>query len=107
MDFTFSFDPLLKEGKSIRYIAKQLARAPSTIRREIKHGTVTQLKSDLSTYHAYFPEAGQAIYEKRRKHCGAKQKLPLVIAFIKFAEEKMLQEKPWAPDAIVGMLVAK
>ncbi len=93
---------LLKEGKSIRYIAKQLARAPSTISREIKRGTVTQLKSDLSTYHAYFPEAGQAIYEKRRKHCGAKLKLPLVIAFIKFAEEKMLQEKPWAPDAIVG-----
>jgi len=55
---------LYKEGKSIRYIAKQLGRAPSTISREIKRGTVTQLKSDLSTYEAYFPEAGQAIYEK-------------------------------------------
>ncbi|NLX71609.1 MAG: helix-turn-helix domain-containing protein, partial [Clostridiales bacterium] len=63
---------LRKEGRSIRYIAKQLGRAPSTISREIKRGTVTQLKSDLSTYEAYFPEAGQAIYEKRRKNCGAK-----------------------------------
>jgi len=93
---------LHKEGKSIRYIAKQLGRAPSTISREIKRGTVTQLKSDLSTYEAYFPEAGQAIYEKRRKNCGAKLKLPLVKDFIRFAEEKMLQEKPWAPDTIVG-----
>ena len=93
---------LYKEGKSIRYIARQLGRAPSTISREIKRGTVTQLKSDLSTYEAYFPEAGQAIYEKRRKNCGAKLKLPLVKDFIRFAEEKMLQEKPWAPDTIVG-----
>ncbi|NLO83720.1 MAG: helix-turn-helix domain-containing protein [Clostridiales bacterium] len=50
MDFTFSIDPLYKEGKSIRYIARQLDRAPSTISREIKRSTVTQLKSDLSTY---------------------------------------------------------
>ncbi len=41
---------LYKEGKSIRYIARQLDRAPSTISREIKRSTVTQLKSDLSTY---------------------------------------------------------
>jgi len=92
---------LYKEGKSIRYIAKQLGRAPSTISREIKRGTVTQLKSDLSTYEAYFPEAGQAIYEKRRKNCGAKLKLPLVKDFIRFAEENMLQEKTWAPVTIV------
>jgi len=58
---------LYKEGKSMHYIAKQLGRAPSTISREIKRGTVTQLRSDLSTYEAYFPEAGQAIYEKRQK----------------------------------------
>ncbi|SHF11391.1 Helix-turn-helix domain-containing protein [Caldanaerobius fijiensis DSM 17918] len=58
---------LHKEGKSIRYIARQLGRTPSTIGREIKRGTVTQLKSDCSTYEAYFPEAGQAVYEKRRK----------------------------------------
>ncbi len=93
---------LYKEGKSIRYIAKQLCRAPSTISREIKRGTVTQLKSDLSTYKAYFPEAGQAIYEKRRKNCGAKLKLPYVEEFIKFAEDKMLQKKKWSPDSIVG-----
>jgi IS30 family transposase len=93
---------LHKEGKSIRYIAKQLGRAPSTISREIKRGTVTQLRSDLSTYEAYFPEAGQAVYEKRRKNCGAKLKLPYVKDFIRCAEEKMLEKKPWSPDSIVG-----
>ena len=50
---------MLKEGRSMRYIARKLGRAPSTISREVKRGTVTQLKSDLSTYQAYFPEAGQ------------------------------------------------
>ena len=93
---------LHKEGKSMRYIAKQLGRAPSTISREIKRGTVTQLKSDLSTYEAYFPEAGQAIYQKKRKNCGAKLKLSLVKDFIRFAERKMLEKKPWSPDSIVG-----
>lgn len=85
---------LYKEGKSMRYIAEQLGRDPSTISREIKRGTVTQLKSDLSTYKAYFPEAGQAIYEKRRKRCGAKLKLAQVKDFIRFAEKKMLDKKP-------------
>jgi len=93
---------LYKEGKSMHYIAKQLGRAPSTISREIKRGTVTQLRSDLSTYEAYFPEAGQAIYEKRRKRCGSKLKLPYVKEFIKFVEEKMLEKRPWSPDSIVG-----
>ena len=93
---------LLKEGRSMRYIARKLGRAPSTISREVKRGTVAQLKSDLSTYQAYFPEAGQSIYEKRRKNCGANLKLPYVNEFIKFAEEKMLGEKKWSPDSIVG-----
>lgn len=59
--------PCIKKAKAMHYIAKQLGKVPSTISREIKRGTVTQLRSDLSTYEAYFPEAGQAICEKRRK----------------------------------------
>ena len=93
---------LHKEGKSMRYIAKQLNRAPSTISREIKRGTTIQLRSDLTAYETYFPETGQAIYEKRRENCGAKHKLASAAEFIKFAEKKMLQKKPWSPDAIVG-----
>lgn len=93
---------LLAEKKSLRYIAKQLGRNVSTISREIKRGTVTQLRYDLSTYEAYFPEAGQAVYEMHRKKCGAKCKLSYAKEFIEFAENKMLEEKKWSPDSIVG-----
>jgi len=92
---------LLKEGKSQSYIANKLGRSRSTISREIKRGTTTQLKSNLSTYTAYFPETGQAVYEKHRSHCGAKSKLALREDFLKFAENKILKEK-WSPDAVVG-----
>jgi len=92
---------LLKEGKSIRYIARKLGRSPSTISREIKRGTTLQLKSDLSTFTSYFPETGQAVYEKHRSNCGAKLKIAQAEAFLKYAETKILQEK-WSVDAVVG-----
>lgn len=92
---------LLKEGKGQCYIAKKLGRSPSTISREIKRGTTAQLKSNRSTYFSYFPETGQAIYEKHRSHCGAKSKLAQAEEFLKFAEDKILKEK-WSPDAVVG-----
>ncbi|AEF94088.1 Integrase catalytic region [Desulfotomaculum nigrificans CO-1-SRB] len=92
---------LLKEGKSQRYIAKKLGRSPSTISREIKRGTTTQRRSDLSTYEKYFPETGQAVYEKNRMNCGAKCKVAQVEGFLKFAENKILRDK-WSPDVVVG-----
>lgn len=92
---------LLNEGKSIRYIARQLGREPSTISREIKRGTALQLKSNLETYEAYFPETGQAVYQKNRQNCGRKCKLIQAEAFINFAEEKILKDK-WSPDTVVG-----
>ncbi|MCX7950451.1 MAG: IS30 family transposase [Clostridiales bacterium] len=92
---------LLKEGKSIRYIAKKLGRSPSTISREIKRGTTLQLKSDLSSYSAYFPETGQAVYENHRSNCGAKIKLAQAEEFIRFAEEHILKNN-WSVDTVVG-----
>lgn len=92
---------LLKEGQTQGYIAKKLGRSPSTVSREIKRGTTTQLKSNLSTYASYFPETGQAVYEKHRSHCGAKSKLAQAEDFLKFTEDKILKEK-WSPDAVVG-----
>jgi len=32
-----------------------------------------QMRTDLSTYKVYFPETGQAVYEKNRMNCGAKR----------------------------------
>lgn len=92
---------LLKEGRSIRYIGQQMQRDPGTISREIKRGTTTQLRSDLTTFEAYFPETGQAVYEKHRMASGALCKVRLVEPFLQFAETKILHDK-WSPDAVVG-----
>ena len=93
---------LQEEGKSQRYIDRKLGRSPSTISREIRRGTTTQMRTDLSTYKQYFSETGQAVYEKNCMNCGAKCKLDQVEELIKFAEEKILYEK-WSPDAVVGL----
>jgi len=92
---------LLKEGRTQNDIAKVLGRSVSTICREIKKGTVKQLNSNLTTYTAYFPETGQAVYEKNRSHCGAKSKMAQVEDFLKFAEEKIIKDR-WSPDTVVG-----
>ena len=39
-----------------------------------KDNTTTQLNYDLSFYEQYFPETGQAVYEKKGSHCGNKNK---------------------------------
>lgn len=92
---------LLKKGRTQGDIAKALDRCKSTISREIKRGTVTQMLTDLTTYEVYIPDTGQAVYESNRKACGAKMKLGQVIDFIEYAEEKILKEK-WSPDAVCG-----
>ena len=60
---------LREEGKTLQAIAKVIGCHKSTISRELKRGTVTQRKSDLTEYQAYFPETGQAVYEKHRSRC--------------------------------------
>jgi len=66
-----------------------------------KDNTTTQLNYDLSTYEQYFPETGQAVYEKNRSQCGNKHKLLKVESFLKHAE-KMILENDWPPDVLIG-----
>src|SRR5690606_25424714 len=66
---------LRREGKSLQAIADIIGRNKSTISRELKRGTTTQMRSDLTTYEVYIPDTGQARYEANRKACGAKIKL--------------------------------
>lgn len=89
------------EGKSMQDIANSVGCDRSTIWRELKRGTVTQLKTGRIMYEAYFPETAQVKYEENRKACGAKLKLNETIEFIKFAEAKILNDK-WSPDAVCG-----
>lgn len=92
---------LLKEGHSQNTIAKKLGRHRSTISREINRGTTTQRTTQLISYEAYFPETGQAVYEKNRLACGKKSKLLQVESFLLYAEQRILKDK-WSPDVVVG-----
>ncbi|KAA0954733.1 IS30 family transposase [Planococcus sp. ANT_H30] len=92
---------LLQEGKSPAVIAKAIGCDRSTISREIKRGTVTQMKTGRKIVNAYFPETGQLKYEENRHSCGAKLKLDDAIEFIQYAEIKILKDN-WSPDAVCG-----
>jgi IS30 family transposase len=92
---------LRAEGKSMQAIADVVGCHKSTISRELKRGTVTQMKTSGKKFNAYFPDTGQLIYERNRKACGAKYKLDTAIDFIQFAETKILEEG-WSPDAVCG-----
>lgn len=103
---------LLNLGVAKKEIARLLNRNITTIRDEIKRGTVIQRKakkyisksaddSGYIEYEKYFAEVGQSHYEMNRLHCGRKCKIAECRDFIEFAEEKMLKEK-WSPDAAVG-----
>ena len=50
----------LQKGLSIRRIAEQLGRSPSTVSRELKRN------------HSYLPIHAQEAYRRRRKNCGRK-----------------------------------
>lgn len=58
----------LLEGVPVKQIAALLQRHPSSICREIKRGTVTNIRSDLSEYQAYRAQRAQADY---LCNCGA------------------------------------
>jgi IS30 family transposase len=92
---------LLHENRSTRYIAKQLQRSPSTVCREIRRGTTAQLRTGRIPYQSYFPETGQAVYEKHRINSRKTGKQYLASKFLRFAETKILKDK-WSPDAVVG-----
>lgn len=89
------------EGKSLQAIANAVGCHKSTIYRELKRGSVTQMKTDRTLYEAYFPDVAQRKYEENRKACGAKVKLDTAMDFVAFAEAKILEEK-WSPDAVCG-----
>lgn len=92
---------LLQEGKIPADIARTLGYNRSTISREIKRGTVTQMKTGRQLYEVYLPETGQLKYEENREACGAKLKLDDAIEFIQYAETKILDDH-WSPDAVCG-----
>jgi IS30 family transposase len=92
---------LLKDGVSVYAIAKRLARAYNTIRNEIRHGTVTQIKGK-NKVEIYYPDTAQNRYEEARRNCGNKYKLLACEAFIGHVEQ-LFHGKGFSLDSIVGV----
>lgn len=91
---------LTAEGLTPYAIGKRLGRASNTIRNELKRGTVPQIKDDKEVM-IYYPDTGQAIYDRNRKRCGTKFKFLQCSAFIEYAMD-LFYNKKHSIDAICG-----
>jgi IS30 family transposase len=89
------------EGRSPYAIGKRLKRASNTIRNELRRGTVSQIKVN-KVVNIYYPDAGQAVYEKNRANCGPKFKFLSCANFIRFVEEKFF-DNIHSVDSICGV----
>ena len=94
---------LNSEGLTPYAIGKRLGRASNTIRNELRRGTVSQIKGN-KIVEIYYPDTGQAVYEKNRSHCKTKFKFLSCQKFIEYAEE-LLREKKHSVDAICGAAI--
>ena len=90
----------LKDGRSPYSIAKELGRASNTIRNEIRRGTVPQIKQGKCVM-VYFPDTGEAIYNKNRQLCCPKFKRLKCRAFIDYVCEKV-KTQGLSVDACIG-----
>lgn len=104
---------LLKNNTPKKQIARLLNRSITTIRKEIKRGSVAQINTKTtkklkkqdefySTKMIYFSDVGQRIYEQNRKNCGRKCKLSECIDLIEFVESN-IKKKTMSIDAAIGV----
>lgn len=93
---------LREEGHTMQYIADPLGIHKSTVSRELKRGSVPQLKTDRTEHEVYFPDPGQRIYEINLSHCGATYKFVSIQPFLAFATE-CIENRHWSPDVAVGV----
>lgn len=68
-----------KERKSNREIARLLGKSPQTINNEIKRGLVVQRTSYGKLKKIYKADFAQLIYDKNKKRCGRRLKVPFEI----------------------------
>ena len=59
----------LNEGKSLRFIANKIGKSPSTISREVKRNSVSQMDSLHGFKNLYFAVSANILYKNRRKKC--------------------------------------
>lgn len=105
-------EKLLRSNTPKRQIARLLNRSITTIRKEIKRGTIeqrteiktTSKRADIPLYesnYVYFAETAQNDYEKNRKNCGCKCKAVQCSEFLTYIE-KQVKSKHWSLDGAAG-----
>ena len=108
-----TIERMLCEGANKGEIARVLFRDKSTIKREIKRGSVIQRRQnpyasrnpnipDYLEEEVYFWDAGQRVYEGNRENCGSKNKVVACNDLVSFVEGKILGPEKWSPDAAIG-----
>lgn len=105
---------LLRQNTPKKQIARMLNRSITTIRKEIKRGSVEQrqeiktTKKDINiplhtSKFVYFADLAQKDYEKKRRNCGCKCKIVQCRDFVNFVERVVLEQK-WSLDAAAGFV---
>jgi len=107
-----TIERMLRMGANKSEIARALHRDKSTIKREIKRGSVIQRKRnsyeskkpgrEFTESLVYFADVGQREYERNRTNCGRKNKVAECSELVSFVEEKVLGSEKWSPDAAIG-----
>lgn len=103
---------LLRNNTPKKQIARMLNRSITTIRSEIKRGSVEQrtevktTKKDVNiplytTELVYYADVGQRAYKQNRANCGCKYKIVECHDFLQYVETQV-QEKKWSLDAAAG-----
>ncbi|MCL2818021.1 MAG: IS30 family transposase [Clostridiales bacterium] len=107
----------LRQGANKAEIARLLQRDKSTVKREIRRGSVIQRRpvkyisknpkapAYIETL-VYFADVGQRVYEENRQNCGAKNKVITCKDFVKYVEEQILGPEKRSPDSVIGHAIA-
>lgn len=111
-----AIERMLREGASKGEIARALYRDKSTIKREIRRGSVKQRRQnpytsrnpnvpDYIEENAYFSDVGQRVYKEHKQKSGAKNKVIACAKLVEFVEGKILGPEKWSPDAAIGYAI--
>ena len=88
----------LKDGHSIRSIAREIGCSPSTVSNEIKRGTVFLYNGSV---HRYKAKAGQKAYEEHKASSGRRYDFVSKSRFISYVTAHFFEDG-WSLDACVG-----
>ena len=92
----------LKDGCSIRAIARELSCSPSTISYEVKRGTVSLYHDKQQRYKA---DHGQNVYQINRRHCGRKSDFLKKADFISYVIKHFFEDG-WSLDVCANRSLA-